>query len=323
MRIHIDFNKKPRSLTTIALEKFVNYHLIGINHGLTFEAIFITLIEKPKKNQNFKRRFLYKKYAEISLAYNFNNYNELNIIDFQNIFNLITENIHIINEIKIEKINFKYELLKNDLNSLKPILPNNISELKIYISNTEKLDREILLKRMNCRIEQRKSNKRDLTKRVVEFRAYNRKNSPLLILYLNKIVGILNQKLKSIPIYSPKYSRIYWSIAHTLEDAMMDFPLEDWYEYAYLDFDDEEFEKIDLKFKKKDVGTKIIFLAKKLFNSLYQLCEIDHLNKKDFELMEEELIKELNNFLNQSDNKQQEDELNNFYQYEKNRNFLN
>lgn len=320
MRIQIDFDKKLRSPNTIVLETFLNYHLIETNHGITFEAIFITLVEKPKKNQTFKRKFLYKKYADISIPYNFHDYHKLNITDFKNIFNLIIENIHVVNDIKIEKIDLKYHLLKNDINSLKIILPNNISELEFYANNAEKLDREIHLKRMNCRTKQRENNKRDLTKKVVEFRAYTKKNSPLLKLYLNKIIVILNQKLKSNPIYSPKYSRIYWSIADTLEDALTEFPLEDWYEYTYIQFDIEEFEKIDLKFKKKDVGTKIIFLAKKLFEALYDLCKIDHLNKKSFKLLEEELIKELNYFITH-DNKQLNEELNDFYEYEKNRKY--
>ena len=191
MRFQIDFDKDIRSENVLALERFLNYNLIEINHGLTFEAVFFTFVEKPKKDQKYKRRFLYRKYADVSIPFIFFNSNQLSIIDFTNAFDTILSNIETINEIEVQNKDFNILLLKENLTSLKSILPKSITELKIYSENTEEIDKEIHLKRMNCREQNRINNPKELIKKLMEFRAYDKKANILLRPYLNKITEIL------------------------------------------------------------------------------------------------------------------------------------
>lgn len=297
MRIQIDFHKKIRTQTILALERFLNYNLIETSHGLTFEAIFITLIENPKKTQKFKRKFLYHQYADISIPFNFTDYNQLNLVDFKNAYDTILQNIDVINEIEVKNKDFNISLLKTDLNLLKASLPNTISELKVYIENSGQLDKEIHLKRMNCRTEQRINNKKILVKKIDEFRAYDKKEHKLLRPYLNKITEILENNLKSNPLLSPSYAKIYFSISDTLEDAKTEFPMEEWYEYTYGVLDYDKFEKLDIK-------NRFVLLSEIFNDALLDICRIDGLDKTTIEILGTNLKKDLNDFLSKSSEEQ-------------------
>ncbi|OCK50795.1 hypothetical protein BA768_18950 [Chryseobacterium sp. CBo1] len=310
MRIQIDFDKKVRSQTVLALERFLNYNLIEINHGLTFEAIFITFIEKPKKTQKFKRKFLYKKYADISIPLDFSNYSELNLVDFNNAFESIIENIEVVNEIDVKNRDFKILKLKENIISLRALLPKNNLALEFFIENSKELDKEIHLKRMNCRKEQRVSNKRDLIKKLKGFRAYDKNDNKLLRPYLNKITNILENNLKLNQLLSPGYSEIYFSISDTLEDAKTEFPLEDWYEYTYCEMDYDKFESLD-------VINKFNYLSGILSSSLDEICRIDHLDKTTIEELKAKFQNDLKEFLTNGSPEQIEDELKAFSRNEK------
>ncbi len=288
MRLQIDFDKKNRSENILALERFLNYNLIGTNHGLTFEAIFITLIENPKKNQKYKRRFLYRKYADISVPFDFTNYSELNIVDFKNVFETVFESIESVKE--IDSNDFNYTLLKADLTALRPLLPKDRDELKPYVENTDKIDTEIHLKRMNCRVEQRLCRKNELIKRVKGFRAYDKKDVIFLRPYLNLITEILENTVKRESLLSPNYSEIYFSISDEINDARTEFPLEDWYEYAYIALDYNKFEN----YKYEDRICKLVELVS---DSLFELCRIDGLDKKVIERIVGELKDSTTNIL--------------------------
>lgn len=310
MRIQIDFDKKDRSKTILALERFLNYNLIEINHGLTFEAIFITFIEKPKKAQKFKRKFLYKKYADISIPLDFSNYSELNLVDFNSAFETIIENIEVVNEIDVENRDFKILKLKENIISLRVLLPKNNVALEFFIENSKELDKEIHLKRMNCRTEQRVSSKRDLIKKLKGFRAYDKNDNKLLRPYLNKITNILENNLKLNQLLSPGYSEIYFSISDTLEDAKTEFPLEDWYEYTYCEIDYCKFESLD-------IINRFNYLSGILASSLDQICTIDHLDKTIIEELKAKLEDDLKEFLTNCSTGQIADELSSFPRNEK------
>ncbi|MEG2101959.1 hypothetical protein [Chryseobacterium sp.] len=310
MRIQIDFDKKDRSQTILALERFLNYNLIEINHGLTFEAVFITFIEKPKKTQKFKRKFLYKKYADISIPFDFSNYSELNLVDFNNAFETIIENIEVINEIEVENKDFEILKLKKNLISLRVLLPKNNTELEFFIENTKELHKQIHLKRMNCRTEQRVSNKRDLIKKLKGFRAYDKKENKLLRPYLNKITDILEKNLKLNQLLSPGYSEIYFSISDSLEDAKTEFPLEDWHEYTYVVIDYDKFESLD-------ISNRFSYLSGILSSALDEICTIDHLDKTTIEVLKAKLQDDLKEFLTNSSAEQIADELRTFPRNEK------
>lgn len=280
MRLQIDFDKKNRSVNILALERFLNYNLIGTNHGLTFEAIFITLIENPKKNQKYKRRFLYRKYADISVPFEFTNYSELNIVDFENAFETICESIEYVKE--IESIDFNYTLLKADITALRLLLPKDKEELKPYIESADKIDTEIHLKRMNCRDKQRQCCKKELNKRVKGYRAYDKKETLLLRPYLNLITELLENVTKKELLLSPNYSEIYISISDNINDARTVFPLENWYEYAYIALDYNKFESYNLE-------NRFYQLVGLVSDSLFELGRIDGLDEKAIERIVNEL----------------------------------
>jgi len=310
MRIQIDFDKKNRSQTVLALERFLNYNLIGISHGLTFEAIFITLIEKSKKTQKFKRKFLYKKYADISIPFEFGNYNELDLVDFKNAYEVIINNVEVIDEIEIENKDFDLSKFKNDLISLRSTLPKNNTELAFFLDNVKDLDKKIHLKRMNCRTQQRINNQKDLIKKLKGFRAYDKKENKLLRPYLNKITAILEKNLKLYQLLTPGYSEIYFSFSDTLEDAKTEFPLEHWYEYTYVSIDYEKFENFD-------ISNRLNYLSNIISTGLNDICVIDHLDKPTIEILQAKLQDDLNKFLTGSSAEQIADELRAFPRNEK------
>src|ERR1700744_1057298 len=177
MRIQIDFDKKDRSQSIIALERFLNFNLIQTNHGNTFDAIFITFIENPKKNQKFKRRFLYKKYADISIPCRFKNYNDFNLENFKTAFFAVLNAVNCIDEIDVEKPDFNSQLLKSDLSNLEVLIPKTPQELSALINNGKDIDKQIHLKRMVGLLNRRKENRKPLVKEIKGVRIYDKKRN--------------------------------------------------------------------------------------------------------------------------------------------------
>lgn len=273
MRIEIDFDRSNRSPNTMALSRFLNDHLIGIDHGITFQAIFITLIEHPKKAQKFKKRFLYHKYADLTVPYTPTDpdYNKLNTFNFQTVFEIVLESLDSVDGIEVTNRDFKIALLKKDLEALRPQLPQTETELKQYSTNTKALDAQIHLKWMECQIEQRRNHKRELKKKVKEFRRYDLRESPAALPYLNMMIDLLHRNLKQHLLYTPLYSHIYFSIAETLEQAKIQFPLEDWYEYVYVAWDYTHFETLS-------PTARLHYTIQQLSGSLRELGTIDHVD---------------------------------------------
>jgi hypothetical protein len=242
MRIQIDFDKKNRSDTIIAMERFLNYYLIGTNHGTTFEAILITLIEKPSRQQKFKRRYLYKKYADISVSCTYDNYSDLTIENFNTVLTAVEDSIEVIREIKTDKLDFNEQLLKADISKLKAKAPKTEDGLMYWIKQAERLDKDIHLKRMDCRENQRRNSKRALTRKIKRVRMYDKRENQALRPYLNYLSKHLAEKFKSDSIQLPNYSEIYFSISDSIEDAKTEFPLETWHEYTYFSINYDTFE---------------------------------------------------------------------------------
>jgi hypothetical protein len=255
MRIQIDFDKKDRSPSVIALERFLNFNLIEINHGSTFDAIFITIIESPKKNQKYKRRFLHKKYADISIPYQFQNYHDFSLENFRMAFFAITNAINFIDEIQVEKSDFNAQLLKSDLSKLEYLIPKTLSELNILLDSGKEIDEKIHLKRMASLLRRRKENKKPLVKEIKGVRIYDKKRNLELRPYLNLFSSILTSEFKLVKPLSPGYCEIYFSLSDTLDDAKSEFVLENWYEYSYVQleygkfFEFEEKERLEILFK--------------------------------------------------------------------------
>lgn len=111
-----------------ALDTFLNYHLIEIFHGWTFECIIIRFINHPKSNKKLKCKTIYNTYAEIEIASNFDSNSELSLEQFLTAFDNVKIAASLANEIKT-KSKKNYDLLKlsQDLNSLKT--PTSIDEL--------------------------------------------------------------------------------------------------------------------------------------------------------------------------------------------------
>lgn len=122
MRIEILY-LDHKSKNTIALSNFLNYNLIEIDHGTTFNAVFITLINNPKKTQKFKRRFLYKKYADIAIPVYSDYDDELSVENFQKEFEFLESCLHLVHEIEVTPFDFDEDLLRKDLGELKKRIP--------------------------------------------------------------------------------------------------------------------------------------------------------------------------------------------------------
>lgn len=291
MRIQLDFDKKIRSKSLLALERFVNFYLIGIDHGLTFEAVFITFIEKPKKDQTFKRRFLYKKYADISVPGTFADYESLNLEDFRTGFKAVKNSIKFVKEILVEGIDFNEGKLEEDINSLESLIPKTEDELKYWYYNKDELDRQIHLKRMECRDQQRKENLKPLLKPVKGIRIYDKKEDLNLRPYLNFVSCLLANQIKAKNLLSPGYKEIYFSISDSLNDARTEFPLEDWHEYAYATLDYN-------KFWQSEEKDRIELLYNSLVIALRDLAALDNLDNQSMELIIKDLSKEIKEITN-------------------------
>lgn len=273
MRIQIDFDKKQKSPSMFALERFLNYHLIEINHGLSIEAIFITFIEKPKKDQKYKRKYLYKLYADISVDCDFENYNEFSLSNFEKGFFSFEKSIDFIKEINIENKDFNENLLKSNIQNLKVLIPKNETELNKWGGQKDEIERIIHLKRMNCKFEQRKLNQKPLIVKLKGYRIYEESENPDLRPYLNFISQTLCETVNKRLFFTPKYKEIYFYISENIDDAKKVFALEDWYEYAYAVLDYNIFFKSDIK-------EKFTMLFKSLSIAFYELSEIDKLDNQ-------------------------------------------
>lgn len=287
MRIQLDFDKLNKSPSVLALERFLNYHLIEINHGISFDAIFVTFIEKPKKNQKYKRKYLYKLYADISIDCEFEKYNELSLSDFENGFIAFQKSIEFIKEINIENRDFNENLLKSNIQDLKVLIPKNESELNKWVGKKDEIERIIHLKRMNCKFEQRKLNQKPLVVKLKGFRIYEESENPDLRPYLNFISDILCDTVKKFSFFTPKYKEIYFYISENIDDAKKVFALEDWHEYAYVILDYNIFFKSNIK-------EKFTMLFKSLSIAFYELSEIDNLNNQSISIVLNELNEKIN-----------------------------
>lgn len=276
MRIQIDFDKKNKSQSIIALERFLNFNLIEINHGHTFDAIFITFIENPKKGQKYKRRFLYKKYADISVPCQFQNYDDFSFENFRTAFFAALNAINFIDEIEVEKPDFNSQLLKSDISNLEALLPKTLPELSAWINNGKDTDKQIHLKRMAGLLKRRKENKRPLVKEISGVRIYDKKRDSELRPYLNIFSKLLTYEFKLIKPLSPGYAEIYFSLSDTLDDAKSEFALEDWYEYSYVVLDYDHF----FASGEKD---RLQMLCTLLCNGLAELATIDGLDRPDLD----------------------------------------
>lgn len=293
MRIQIDFDKVNKSPSVLALERFLNYHLIEINHGISFDAIFVTFIEKPKKNQKYKRKYLYKLYADISIDCEFENYNELSLSNFEKGFMAFQKSIEFIKEISIENKDFNENLLKSNIQDLKVLIPKNESELNQWVGKKDEIERIIHLKRMNCKFEQRKLNQKPLIVKLKGFRIYEESENPDLRPYLNFISKILSEILKKFPFSTPKYKEIYFYISENIDDAKKVFALEDWYEYAYVVLD------YNIFFKSK-IKEKFTMLYKSLAIAFYELSEIDNLDNQSIAKVLNELNEKINSAIEEN-----------------------
>jgi hypothetical protein len=272
MRIQIDFDKKIRSRSILALERFLNFNLIETNHGNTFDAIFITFIEKPKKDQKYKRRFLFRKYADISVPCQFQNYEDFSLENFRTAFFAVTSAINFIDEIQVAGSDFNAQLLKSDLSKLELLIPKTPQELSFLRDNAKEIDKKIHLKRLAGLLNRRKENRKPLVKEIKGVRIYDKKRNLELRPYLNLFSDILTSEFKLIRPLSPGYSEIYFSLSDTIDDAKSEFALEDWYEYIYVLLDYEHFFECE---EKERLG--ILFNV--FSNGLIELADIDGLNK--------------------------------------------
>lgn len=296
-------NTKNRSQTIEVLARFLNYNLCEIDHGLTFDAIFITLIEKAKKTQKFKRNFLYKKYADISIPFDFTNRSELDLVDFNNAFETIIEHVDAIDEIVVPNKHFHTSKFKADLIALRPLLPKTQTAMSFFIENAGELDRAIILKGMNGRATQRQNNKRDLNRKLKEFIAFDNKHNKSLRPYLNIITGILTKNLKLYPLYAPVYEKIYFNISDTLDDAKINCATtEDWHEYTYAALDYDKFDRLD-------ISNRLYYLADIFSVALDEIGRIDHLDQASIEGLKAKLKEDLNTFLTTSSEEQIASEL--------------
>ncbi|OGS69882.1 MAG: hypothetical protein A3G95_05750 [Flavobacteria bacterium RIFCSPLOWO2_12_FULL_31_7] len=286
MRIQIDFDKKQKSPSMFALERFLNYHLIEINHGISFDAIFITFIEKPKKDQKYKRKYLYKLYADISIDCEFENYNELSLSNFEKGFVSFQKSIEFIKEINIENRDFNESLLKTNIQDLKVLIPKNEIELNKWVGKKDEIERIIHLKRMKCKFEQRKLNQKPLNVKLKGFRIYEDSENPDLRPYLNFISVTLSEIVKKFSFFTPKYKEIYFYISKNIDEAKKVFALEDWHEYAYavLDYD---------TFLNSNIKEKFVLLYKSLSIAFYELSEIDNLDNQSIATVLNELNKKI------------------------------
>ena len=283
MRIIVNIEKID-SPTCKALTNFLNFHLTEKNHSITFQGMFFDFVEKPKKNKKFKCKMLYGKWADFSLPIELENSSELNLADFNILFQAVKSNISLVKRIELHAkytYDFNEELLFNDLNQIE--LPNKTEDLVKWYDEKGNLKNHLALKQRTCRLIQRKKIKIPYEKKLKSFRAYpkfklldksaNGNTSPdnevnnNLQFYFNFLVDKLNKKIKKTNFYSAQYSQIYFSISDSLENAI-EFPLEDWYEYQIIELNYKHFCALTIK-------ERIKVLSKSLSSALVAICDID------------------------------------------------
>ena len=255
------------------LDTFLNYHLIELFHGWTFECILIRFINYPKPNKKLKCKTLYNTFAEIEIASNYDSNSELSLEQFLTAFDNVKIAASLAKEIKT-KTEKDYDLpkLSQDLNSLKT--PTSIDEL---IELESSLNNDVIrVKRVNGLINAWKKNPLPHNRRLKGVRIYDQFERTDLWPFAYIYSELLSNLLRHADITTPGYQEIYFSIGNSIEEAKRDLALETWHKYTYCSLD-------ILQYKSSDNETKSEMLFDSLKEGLMLIVDFDHLDKKKIE----------------------------------------
>ncbi|MCT8138501.1 hypothetical protein H1D32_12575 [Anaerobacillus sp. CMMVII] len=273
-----DFKTKvERNKSLSLLETFLNEHLIGDFHGLTFECLLIRFINNPPKKKKFKLNSLYKTIAQIEIEGNFTDNVRLNVSDFQHGFLKVYEAINMVPLIEInEKLDFQKDKLLADFKNIVQFAPQTDGELKDYACKEEEIRYLNTVKRVDCLINSYKNNPRSLNKKVIGVRLYDHFERDTLSPYSYIYSQLFSNLLRRAEVKSPDYEEIYFSIAETLEQAKQSFAFETWNKYTYSTLNLSQYKKSDEEGK-----SKMVFNT--MCTGLRLIADFDHLEKEKIE----------------------------------------
>ncbi|WP_261178694.1 hypothetical protein [Anaerobacillus sp. CMMVII] len=266
-----------RNKSLSLLETFLNEHLIGDFHGLTFECLLIRFINNPPKKKKFKLNSLYKTIAQIEIEGNFTDNVRLNVSDFQHGFLKVYEAINMVPLIEInEKLDFQKDKLLADFKNIVQFAPQTDGELKDYACKEEEIRYLNTVKRVDCLINSYKNNPRSLNKKVIGVRLYDHFERDTLSPYSYIYSQLFSNLLRRAEVKSPDYEEIYFSIAETLEQAKQSFAFETWNKYTYSTLNLSQYKKSDEEGK-----SKMVFNT--MCTGLRLIADFDHLEKEKIE----------------------------------------
>ncbi|MBP6311069.1 MAG: hypothetical protein KA408_02280 [Flavobacteriales bacterium] len=255
------------------LDTFLNFHLIELFHGWTFESILIRFINYPKPNKKLKCKTLYNTCAEIEIASNFDSNSEISLEQFLFAFDQVKIAVRLANEIQTGS-GKDYDLprLTQDIDSLKT--PTSVEEL-IELENLSTNDM-IRVKRVNGLINSWKENPLPHNRSLKGVRIYDQFERTDLWPFAYIYSELLSNLLRHADITTPGYQEIYFTIGKSIAEAKRDLALETWHKYTYCSLDIAQYKNSD-----EQVRSEMLFNSLK--EGLRLIADFDHLDKKKIE----------------------------------------
>jgi|GEM_PF-2114278 len=255
------------------LDSFLNFHLITLFHGWTYECILIRFINHPKPNKKFKCKILYKTFAEIEIASNFDSNSEISVEQFLFAFDKVKLAANLANEIQTNsEKDYNLPKLSQDINSLKtPTSIDELTELENFSNRNV-----IRIKRINGLIDAWKEYPLPHNKRLRAVRIYDQFERTDLWPFAYIYSELLSNLLRHADITTPGYQEIYFSIGNSINEAKRESALHTWHKYTYCSLD------IAL-YKNSDDEAKSEMLFNSLKEGLRLIADFDHLAKEKIE----------------------------------------
>ncbi|NVK73285.1 MAG: hypothetical protein HWE24_07385 [Oceanospirillaceae bacterium] len=251
----------------------MNFNLIDLFHGWTFECILIRFINHHEPNTKLKCKTLYDSYAEVEVVSNFQSNSELSLQEFKTAFDEVKLAVSLANQIE-NKSQKDYDLPKllQDLESIK--VPASIEEL-IELENNLDWD-SIHQKRVDGLIAAWREYPLPHNRKLQGIRIYDQFDKGDLWPYAYIYSELLTNLLNKAQLTTPGYREIYFSVSHSLTEAKKNLALNTWHKYTYCSLNIE-------KFRSSDDRTKSKMLFESLKGGLRLIADFDKLDREKVE----------------------------------------
>lgn len=277
MRYAINYKQgDSRTPTMVALELFLEEHLIGKFHGAGLTSIFVEFIEDPPQTKTkFRKRLRYGEHAEVEIPIGklqlF-----LNLEDFHVALGRIEEATRQAATLQLRHSGFSLAALLADLKAVRTRAPSTLRQLKHYIDHRDEIDRSNQVKLVRMEHEQRRLHPRPLKRALSGIRLYEAGNENFLKREHALVDELFGNLLRKARIMTPAYREIYVYLADNEKDAIAERLVETWHIATGA--------RIDVaKYKQANSAKSFSILTESIIAALKTLIKIDHLDANAFE----------------------------------------